>query len=70
MHPLVGLDGEDAIEGKRIAGVVAGSVSYGIATGGITQSGVVTLGSSSTPNERLLATIQKSGIQLHEFVGS
>ena len=54
----------------QIAGVVAGSVSYEIATGGITQSGVVTLGSSSTPNERLLATIQKSGIQLHEFVGS
>ena len=54
----------------QIAGVVAGSVANEIATGGITRAGVVTLGSSDAPNSRLLATVQRAGIQLHEFVGS
>ena len=54
----------------QIAGVVAGSVAHEIATGGITRAGVVTLGSSDVPNSRLLATVQRAGIQLHEFVGS
>jgi len=54
----------------QIAGVVAGSVAHEIATGGITETGVVILGSAIVPNERLLTTVQRSGIQLHEFVGS
>lgn len=54
----------------QIAGVVAGSVAHEIADGGITQPGVITLGSSDVPNDRLLATVQRSGIHLHEFVGS
>jgi len=54
----------------QIAGVVAGSVAHEIAGGGITETGVVVLGSASVPNERLLSTVQRSGIQLHEFVGS
>ncbi len=54
----------------QIAGVVAGSVANEIATGGITRAGVVALGSSDVPNSRLLATVQRAGIQLHEFVGS
>ena len=54
----------------QIAGVVAGSVAHEIATGGIAETGVVILGSASVPNERLLTTVQRSGIQLHEFVGS
>jgi hypothetical protein len=54
----------------QIAGVVAGTVAHEIAAGGIAEPGVVTLGSPTVPNERLLAVIQRSGIQLHEFVGN
>ena len=54
----------------QIAGIVAGTVAHEIATGGIAEHGVVTLGSPTIPNERLLTVIQRSGIQLHEFVGN
>ena len=54
----------------QIAGVVAGTVAHEIAIGGIAEHGVVTLGTPTVPNERLLAVIQRSGIQLHEFVGN
>jgi hypothetical protein len=52
----------------QVAGVIAGAVSHEIATCGITESGVITLGSPSVPNERLLSAVQRSGIHLQKLL--